>query len=275
MAGWGGAVGRWLLGGRAATRADGIRTGRFWHARAATTDAWTCQNSPSADLVRPSLREGSLTNPASASPGVKSQAQKMDERWTDPDGNEISWDDPALQAAISATVAPIQIKLLTENLKLPLWAPERLSQDELRAGWRTCCRTIRRNAGGLARLSWRASNGSSPRQRQSRRPMLQVNRTHPPPILRDHRRSLQTTPLPASVADRGHGSLNDDVPGSLTMPPWRVSHYKEGPETSYSIPTRYPRRPGHGQPPGALCGRSTRLLRERRNRLPQVGQAIT
>jgi hypothetical protein len=60
--------------------------------------------------------------------------QKMDERWTDPDGNEISRDDPGLQAAISATVAPIQIKLLTENLKLPLWALERLSQDELRAG---------------------------------------------------------------------------------------------------------------------------------------------
>jgi hypothetical protein len=62
-------VGEWLLGGRAATRAAGTRIGRFWHARAATEAAWTYQNSPPADLVRPSLREGSLTNPASASPG--------------------------------------------------------------------------------------------------------------------------------------------------------------------------------------------------------------
>ena len=30
--------------------------------------------------------------------------------------------------------APIQVKLLTENLKLPFWALERLSLDELRAG---------------------------------------------------------------------------------------------------------------------------------------------
>src|SRR3954451_9190958 len=75
MAGWDGSVGTWLLGGRAATRADGIRTGRFWRARAATKAARTCQNSPPVDLVRPSLREGSLTNPASASPGVKSQAK--------------------------------------------------------------------------------------------------------------------------------------------------------------------------------------------------------
>jgi hypothetical protein len=67
-------VGTWLLGGRAATRADGTRAARFWHARAATEAVWTYQNSPPADLVRPSLREGSLTNPASASPAVKSQA---------------------------------------------------------------------------------------------------------------------------------------------------------------------------------------------------------
>ena len=49
--------------------------GRFWHAHAATKAAWTCQNSPPADLVLPSLRVGSLTSPASASPGVKSQAE--------------------------------------------------------------------------------------------------------------------------------------------------------------------------------------------------------
>src|SRR4051812_9021122 len=80
MAGWDGSVGTWLLGGRAATRADGIRTGRFWRARAATKAARTCQNSPPVDLVRPSLREGSLTNPASASPGVKSQVKDNHEK---------------------------------------------------------------------------------------------------------------------------------------------------------------------------------------------------
>jgi hypothetical protein len=63
-----------------------------------------------------------------------SSPQRVDERWTDPDGNEVSRDDPDLQAAISATIAPIQIKLLTENLKLPFWALEKLSPDELRAG---------------------------------------------------------------------------------------------------------------------------------------------
>src|SRR6187551_1337283 len=51
--------------------------GRFWHAHAATKAAWTCQNSPPADLVLPSLRVGSLTSPASASPGVKSQAEAL------------------------------------------------------------------------------------------------------------------------------------------------------------------------------------------------------
>ena len=114
----------------------------------------------------------------------------MDERWTDPDGNEISRDDPGLQAAISATVAPIQIRLLTENLKLPLWALERLSQDELRAGLALVLPDEQEERRRSREVLLAGVEGSSPRQRQSRRPMLQVNRTHPLPILRDHRRSL-------------------------------------------------------------------------------------